>query len=63
MYSLLLSESRKEANEKKTSEARAIKKRADEEKREKMSIAERRKLEAKEKDKQMRKMAGKAQRK
>ncbi|CAD6567339.1 MAG: hypothetical protein CYPHOPRED_001621 [Cyphobasidiales sp. Tagirdzhanova-0007] len=63
IYNLLLSESRKEATEKKTSEARAIKKRADEEKKEKMTLAERRKIEAKEKDKQMRKAAGKSQRK
>ncbi|KAL7005763.1 hypothetical protein EMMF5_004678 [Cystobasidiomycetes sp. EMM_F5] len=63
VYNLLLSESRKEANDKKIAEARAIKKRADEEKREKMTPQERRKLEAKERDKEMKKMAMKQQKK
>ena len=61
VYNLLLAESRKEANDKKITDARAIKKRAEEERREKMSIAERRKVEAKERDKEMRKAAIKAQ--
>ena len=61
VYNLLLAESRKEASDKKITDARAIKKRAEEERKEKMSIAERRKVEAKERDKEMRKAAIKAQ--
>ena len=52
VYNLLLAESRKEANDKKITDARAIKKRAEE---------ERSKVEAKERDKEMRKAAIKAQ--
>lgn len=59
VHSLLLLESRKEAKEKKEAEIRAIKKASEDAKKEKMSLAERRKYEAKQKEKDMMKMAQK----
>lgn len=63
IYNLLLTESRKEASEKKLTEARALKKRIEDEKKEKMSLSDRRKLEAKEREKEMFKQAKKQQKK
>lgn len=61
VYALLLSESRKEAKDKATASARAIKLKAEQDKLERMTPSERRKYELKQKDKEMRNMAKKQQ--
>jgi hypothetical protein len=63
VHALLLSESRKEAKEKSLIAQQNIRKKAEQDRLDKMSISERRKYEAKQKDKEMRKLAMKQQKK
>jgi hypothetical protein len=63
VYNLLLQETRKEAKEKASTAARAIKLKAEQDKLEKMNPVEKRKYELKMKEKEMMKMAKKQQKK